>query len=168
MQRGFSLIETLLYIALFSILMGGAAVAMYSLFESRGHNQTKAVMQEEGDFLIGKINWTVSGSSAITSPGVGTTCVTPAPCALSVVKWDTGIGSASVALSGTEMTIARGAQAPQGISNSNVAVSNLSVSHFYAGGTNPEGVRVSFTLTGRTDDGKLISQDFSTTNYLRR
>jgi type II secretory pathway pseudopilin PulG len=166
--RGFTLIEAIIYIALFSILIGGAVVAMYSIFEGREHNQTKAMMQEEGDYLIGKINWAVTGSSAITSPGVNTTCVSPASCALTVTKWDGSIGSVDIRLSGATMTLARGVNAAVPLSNTDVFISNLSFTHFHDGDSNPEGVRASFILSARTGDGRMISQEFSTTNYLRR
>lgn len=167
-KPGFTLIEAIIYIALFSILIGGAVVAVYGIFESREHNQTKAMMQEEGDYLIAKINWTVSGSSAITSPGMNTTCMSPSPCVLSVTKWDPAVGTAAVQLSGADMTLARGGNAALPLNNTDVFISDLSFTHFYDGGSNPQGVRASFTLTARTGDGKLISQEFSTTNYLRR
>lgn len=166
--RGFTLIEAIVYIALFSILIGGAVVAMYGIFESREHNQTKAMMQEEGDYLIGKINWAVSGSSAITSPGVNTTCMSPSPCALTLTKWDGSIGTVDIRLSGATLTLSRGAHSAVPLSNADVFISNLSFTHFHDGGSNPEGVRASFVLSARTGDGKMISQEFSTTNYLRR
>lgn len=166
--RAFTLIEAIIYIALFSILIGGAVVAVYGIFESRERNQTKAMMQEEGDYIIGKINWAVSGSSSITSPGVNTTCTSPSPCVLSLTKWDSSVGTVDLQLSGANITLARGANAAVPLNNTDVFISGLLFTHFYDGGSNPEGVRASFTLTARTGDGKLISQEFSTTNYLRR
>ena len=55
-MKGFTLIETIVYLALFSILMGGAIVAAFNIFESAGRQQTHTMLQEEGNFLIAKIN----------------------------------------------------------------------------------------------------------------
>ena len=54
--------------ALFAILMGGAVTVAYAVFESAGHNQGKEILQQEGDFLIGKIEWALSGVQTIDSP----------------------------------------------------------------------------------------------------
>jgi Tfp pilus assembly protein PilE len=162
-KPGFTIIETVVYLALFAILMGGAGTAAYSILESEGRNQTKAMMQEEGDFLIAKINWAVSGTSAITAPAIGNT----GP-ALGTTKYDSAIGTVSIDLAGAVMELARGANPAQPLSNTNVTVSTLAFTHFYSGGTNPEGVSASFTLSAKAVNGMPISETFATTDYLRK
>src|SRR6185295_940153 len=93
MHRGFTLIETLLYIALFALVMGGLAISIYGYFATVGRNQTKAMLQEEEQFLVGKINWATSGAK--TESIAGTT--------LTVTKYDNS--TAVVALSGSDMTL---------------------------------------------------------------
>ncbi len=61
-QEGFTLIELIVYLALFGILFGGAIVGTYNLIESSGRNQSRIMMQEEGEFLSSKINWVVSSA----------------------------------------------------------------------------------------------------------
>ena len=67
-SNGFTLIETIVYLALFSIMMGGAIVALFNLFESSGRELTHIMLQEEGNFIIAKINWAISGAQSVNQP----------------------------------------------------------------------------------------------------
>lgn len=161
---GFTLIEAVIYLALFSIVVGGALVSSFSIIESIGRNHMKAVLQEEGNFLIGKINWALSGASAVDVPPAGSIGNT-----LSVTKWDPTVENPIIiALSGADVTLSRGAGAPHTLNNNNVQVSSLTFTHTYPGGTNPESVVAKLTLSARTPNGMTISQAFSSTNFLRR
>src|SRR5213078_842008 len=73
MQKGFTLIETLVYLALFAIMIGGIVAASYLLFESSNRNQTKAMMQEEKNFILGKINYALSGAKSASVFGTSLT-----------------------------------------------------------------------------------------------
>ncbi len=56
-KRGVTLIETLIYIALFALLIGGGVSSAYSLIESSDRIGVHAMVEEEGNFLLAKINW---------------------------------------------------------------------------------------------------------------
>ena len=160
---GFTLIEALMYLALLTLLIGGAGAASYSMIESAGRNQMKAMLQEEGDFLVAKINWALSSVASVEIPAVGLSGTS-----LSVTKLDGAIGTVLITLAGSDMTLKRGSNAPQVLNNTNVSVNNLYVTHLYGGGTNPESVQATFTLSTKTPNGMVLSGDFSATNYLRR
>ncbi len=81
-MKGLTLIETVVYIALFSILMTGALTASFDLLESGQKSLGKATVQEEGSFVQRKMDWalgdmsvapTVSGSSCTQSISVSKT-----------------------------------------------------------------------------------------------
>ena len=166
---GITLIETVVYIALFSIIIGGAVVAAYQIFESSGRDRTHVMIQEEGDFLIAKINWALSGVQNITGPAtppLGGACTNSNT--LTVTKWSASIGVVVVKLVGGEMLLSRGGGLDNPLNNSNTSVSALSFTHCYTGGTNPESVSASFTLSARTPSGATISQNFFTTSYVRK
>ena len=59
-MRGFTLIEVIIYLALFSILMAGSLSAAFALCESGGHERTRALVLEEGNFIISKTEWELS------------------------------------------------------------------------------------------------------------
>lgn len=168
-NRGFTLIETLVYLALYSIIMTGALVSVYAIFNSSARNQTKAMVQEEGSFLVGKIDWALHGAADISLPADNTLGNT-----LSVTKYDTTIGNPVViVLSGTDLVITRGTNPSEILNNSNVRVvcdpagcfNHVSAS---GDGINPESLKTKFTLVTRTSDGLEYTQDFSTIKYLRR
>jgi type II secretory pathway pseudopilin PulG len=148
----FTLVETLVYIALFGILVGGFVVSAYNLFESNDRNQTKAMLQQEKEFVIGKINWALGSAKTVT---VST------PDSLTVTNYDNstivlGLIDDAFAVGGASTT------------NSNVIVSNLVFIHTYAGGTNPDSVEAGFTISALTPDGKTVTQAASTTRYIRK
>ncbi|OGZ10732.1 MAG: hypothetical protein A3D65_01690 [Candidatus Lloydbacteria bacterium RIFCSPHIGHO2_02_FULL_50_13] len=159
---GFTLIETLLYIGLYSIIMGGAIVAVYTIFESAGRNQTKAMLQVEGVFLTGKINSALSGAKTIDTPSFGATS-----SQLSITKYDGTLISITFA-TGTMMILHGGDVLS--LNNTNTEVAELLFTNIGTSsvGIIPEGVRAAFTLSARAPNGMIISQDFRTTRYLRK
>src|ERR1041385_5567651 len=82
-SSGFTIIELLVYLGLFGIIMTGILSGSYAVIESANRNQTKGLVQADGDFLLGKINWAMSGVTAVTMPVVGTPGST-----LTTNKWD--------------------------------------------------------------------------------
>lgn len=165
-QQGFTLIEALLYLALFAILMAGAVVTAYTIFESAGRNQGKEMIQQEGDFLIAKIDWALSGAQTIISPPLDFNAPTQSSI-LQVTKYDGG--SVIIGLNGNDMQLQKGTDVFP-LNNSDVEVSNLVFTHVASsgGGVNPESLSASFILTTRTENGMLINREFSTTKYLRK
>ncbi len=163
-KRGFTLIETLIYIALYSIIIGGAIVAVYTIFESAGRNQAEAMLEEEGMFLVGKLNWALSGTQIINTPAENATS-----SRLSITKYDDTTVVITLTATGTMMMIKNG-WGPLPLNNTNTEVSGLSFVHTASsgGGIAPESVRASFTLKTRTSNGMTITQDFSTIGYIRK
>ena len=99
-SRGFTLLETIIYLALFSILMTGAIGATYSLLEGGDRNQMFVSVQEEGTFLNRKINWALAGATAASVSGANTLTITQPLMGAQSPLVITG--------DGTSMTIARG------------------------------------------------------------
>ncbi len=67
-SRGFTLIETIIYLGLFGILIFGIIVTAYNLMATQQITAAKAVAQNEADFLINKIDWLLASSSSVSSP----------------------------------------------------------------------------------------------------
>ncbi len=155
-NRGFTFIETLVYLALFSIMIGGIVIAANSLFESSDRNQTKVMMQEEANYLLGKVNWALSGVASIDLPTANSSGST-----LNLTKYD-----------GTHIVISRyaGNLIFNGavLNNSNVTIGNLVFIHTYAGGASPDSAEAGFTINSKMPNGMTISLIASTTRYLRK
>jgi prepilin-type N-terminal cleavage/methylation domain-containing protein len=161
---GFTLIEMLVYLGIFSILMGGIITVAYSIFDSSDHDQTKIILQEEGNFLAAKINWALSGTQAINSP-----LASQSGSMLSVNKWDVSGSPVTITidLSGTDMNLSRASNPSITLNASSVEVKNLVFAHNYDS-VNQENIQATFTLEARMLNGMLISQNFFTTKYLRK
>jgi len=71
MNKGFVLIEMIIYTALFSIMMSGLVVAVYQLQESAKHTETGFATQEEINFVYKKIDWVLASAEKINSPTLG-------------------------------------------------------------------------------------------------
>jgi type II secretory pathway pseudopilin PulG len=164
-NRGFTLIEALIYIGLYTIVIGGALTGAYSLFESSAHNTTKALIEEEGSFLIGKIDWVLSNTKSISNPAA------PVYPAVQTV--------------GPSLLIQRfdGSTATIGSTNGSVlldsiVLNNPSVSvngtllftrtRGSSDGINPDSIEASFTLYATTTSGFASSQKFTTSKFLRK
>lgn len=145
--RGFTLIETILYIALLAFIIGGAAAMAYHLTGSSGRISTIAAVREEGNFVMRKISWALSSASSFSIQNAHELVVT---------KY--GGVTADVKLSGTEVQMKEeGDFLP--LTSANVLVSDLTFTDIPAAGSGPEGVTALLTIGSTT---------FSMTAYLRK
>ncbi len=156
-QNGFTLIEVLVYIALFGIMMLGIVGVTYAILESTGKGQSRIVMQEEGDFLMGKINWALTGATT-TVVTASTLSVTKNNFPSNPLFFDTAPG---------KLRLTQGIGLPTNLNSDAVSVSMVFI-NIPAQGNRPEGVTASATLTTITPTGASISQHFETTKYVRR
>lgn len=160
--RGFTLIETLVYLALFTLIIGGFVAAAYMLFQTSDRNQTKAMMQQEENFLLGKLNWVMSGMQSVTVPLIIPPATTAADSTLTVTKYNDPT-PLTIFRSGADMQLNG-----ETLNSSNVTISKLVFIHTYAGGTNPDSVEAGFTISAVTPTGATVSEIASTTRYIRK
>jgi len=157
-QSGFTLIEALVYFALFGLLFSGVVVSAYEVLESSGRNQTKAMLQNDGSFISAKIDWALSQAQSVTVPAGG----------------DLQLASVSGTLefkpdaSGTNLLLARNGASGEELNNSNEKITGLFFVKIDDSGNEPAGVNYGFTLNGLTPNGMTLSSDFSSTVYLRK
>ena len=67
-NKGFILIELIIYIGLFSLIMGSLAVSVYQLTSSAENSSARADTQAELNFILNKIDWFFSAMENIESP----------------------------------------------------------------------------------------------------
>src|SRR3989344_4317648 len=65
-HKGFTLIETILYVTLLAILLGGAVVSAFSLIDGGQKNLAALRMREEAAFVEDKISWALSNATHIS------------------------------------------------------------------------------------------------------
>lgn len=156
-MRGFTLIETVIYIALFGFLMTGMLIASADLLESAGRSNSHATVEDEGSFVSRKLEWALTGMTAAPTLDTTTNCQNKLTLAktgnqLNLVVFQYNSGSKSIEMK-------EGATGPNALTTGNVSVSCLSFAAIAAQGSGPAGVSASFTINGET---------FSVTKYLRQ
>ncbi len=155
--RGFTLIETIVYIAILTFLIASGFMAAFYIIDSSGKNKTDVNVQAEGNFIVRKIDWALTGASSVS---VGATT-------LSITK-DTSAGFPAsqnpivFSLNGSNLQLARGAGAAATVNSSYVAIAGVGGVIFTdtpAVSGKPEAVSANFTVNG---------SQFSITKYLRK
>lgn len=161
MNRGFTLIEMIIYVALFAILMSGATLTTYQIMQASAQTQVKGVVQDEEAFVLGKIEWVLASidPSKTYSPSSGTSNT------LSLTRY----GSTNVIKirqNGAAVEMSEdGGVTYTPITTSNVSVSSLTFTYVAPTGTGPAGITASMTIKNPND-----TQTFtvSTTRYVRK
>jgi prepilin-type N-terminal cleavage/methylation domain-containing protein len=160
-KTGFTLIEVIIYIALFTILMVGAFVTAYQLLQGSDTLSGKAVTQDEINFVLRKIDWALNGTSSSASLIIPS-ATTLSSSTLSFIrpdgnKIDFQLNTAS---SSIEMKESVGANIFLPITTNNVKVTSLGFRYIPSIGIGaPVGVEATTTINGITA---------TTTKYFRK
>ena len=88
MQKGFTLIETIIYIALLSLMLGGVLLSIFQILQGSLRTGEKTTTQEEGNFILRKINWTLTGLSGLPTIG-GSGCAQTLTTSKATVRLNT-------------------------------------------------------------------------------
>ena len=156
-MKGFTLLEVIIYLALFAMLMAGALTASFDLVESGGRDATNAQLAEEGNFVLAKVRWVLDGST-VTAPTVGSI-----GSILSVQKVEGYDGA------GNPMVVPITLD-PATLESGRISISSVTFYHAESTGTgiNPESVGVRFALSARSSTGVVISQTFFGTSSIQK
>jgi type II secretory pathway pseudopilin PulG len=155
---GFVLIEMIIYIALFSIMIGGLIIVAFQLIQSGNKTGSRVVVQEEMNFVLKKIDWLTTGIESIQKPTSGSPTG-----ALEVKKYgSSNMWSVRLNDKGTSDTkddIIELCENKPSCSNTdffplttvNVHIDSLTFVHLpLTGSTPPEGVTVNLSIDGQT------------------
>ncbi len=151
-QDGFTLIETLLYMALFGIIIGGFAVTAHNLIQGSGKTTALALAQKEGNFILRKIDWALTGVKTINIPAAGAS-----GAILTVTKYDASV--LTFDMNSGNMRLQRGTGIPMALNSGNVTVAGVVFDHSAAANGIPEKIKADFTVNGKP---------FTLTKYLRK
>lgn len=163
MKKGFTLIETLIYIALFTLILGSAFVISYQLIAGSSNINSKNIAQAEIDFVLKKINWSLTGMTKVSdlySPNAAN----PYSNILSLNKFN--VGQIDICLYAGQIKMREGGGAGlcsssefASTTSDNVIVSSLSFHYIAPVGGAPAGIEATTTING------IVA---STTKYLRK
>ncbi len=155
---GFTLIETLIYVAFFTMLIGTLLSITYQTIASTDQVNRKITIQQEGNFLLKKIDWALTGldlaangGNPIALPSSGTGNI------LQAYKYGFAQSPISFSQNGSSLEMSVQGGLPVKLNSSNVIVSNFLVNHYTVSGK--EFVEVDFILNG---------EQFKLTKYVRK
>lgn len=74
-KRGITLIETVIYIALFSMLMTTVVLSSWQIIEAQYRDMHAHAAQEEATFVLRKLNWAFAGATKVNVTDVQTVVI---------------------------------------------------------------------------------------------
>ena len=164
MNKGFTLIETIIYTALLSIIISSVLLIVYQMLEGRYRLGALIEVSEEGRFLMGKINWALDGLDAVIEPPLNATS-----SALSINKLNFSPNPIMIYASGTEAFISYGGGESMALNSESVLIRDFLFRHFESG--NVSAVEVSFDVEYRPREQITIygaRTSLKTTIYARK
>ena len=141
---GFTLIETLIYAGLISVIIGFSLIVTYQIIDSSEKLNKKILVEEEANFLLRKIEWALTGLETINSPLPNATS-----SILSVNKINFSGNPLVFDLDSSNLRLKRGLAVPVILNNENVIVSNLIFKHLAMDGNKPAGIKTNFNINER-------------------
>lgn len=160
-RRGFTLLETVIYLALFSVIVGGLYISVYALAAYAGRNATRAAMQEEAQYIFGKSRWLLATAATVVSPQSGETGDT-----LSIVSDDPQTAALTICRAGSSIRYAHGGtlacQHGTSIVTEGVSVTRFSITRTDAS-AGRERFDLYLALRATTPNGSVIAYEASTT-----
>lgn len=144
-NRGFTLLETILYIGLFSLLLTSALTVMWQLVRSMDDTTKHSTIIEEGNFVLRKINRALTNTTFIAQPSLAT------PTTTTFVLTQTGSSKPitirfNAASSSVEMQ--ENDRVFEPLTTSNVSVGELMFTYEPAVGAAPPGIKAAVTING--------------------
>lgn len=163
-RRGFTLVETVIYIGLLSVIISFVLVVFYQIVGSGNQNRDRIEIDAEANFLMQKMIWALVDAQAINQPTVNTTS-----SVLSVNKYNYSQNSIVFDLSQNNLRISKASSTPVILNNGRVSLSRLIFEHDPQSLNTPESVKVTLGVV-TTDAATPVpaSTTITDTIYLRK
>lgn len=162
-SAAFTLVETLIYAALISMIIGMVIIVAFQIVSGSGQLSEKIFLAEESSFLLRKIGWVIGSASVINSPNSGETSNT----SFSVDRFGIPAGENPITFSVTagNLTIDRGGAGTVNLNSSLLNITNATFTHISATGTTPAGIKVELEVSGTNPS---VTTSYELTAYLRQ
>jgi len=147
-QRGFTLLELLLYLAIVSLIVGSLSAFLIFSFQMRIKNQTIAEVEQQGKQVMQLIMQTARNAEAINSPAISATSTSVSFDVVTASKDPTVFS-----LSGNALRIQEGTSSAVVLTNSRVSASGLQIYNVSRTGT-PGIIRIQFILSSVNPTGR--------------
>ncbi len=142
-EKGFTLVELLIFMGIFSILMITMLELMTSIFDVQLESQSTSSVTRDSGFILNRLSYDVLGSTGITTPVPGSQSAT-----LVLTK---GTTTYTYSLSGGNLMFTDSSLGTSDQLNSiDTTVSNLNFLRLSSSGSARSTITASFTLTSKT------------------
>jgi Tfp pilus assembly protein PilW len=157
-NRAFTLIETVVYMAIAAVIFAMVTSLYYALESARLKETAIAEVEEQGDQALALITQDVRDAQAITAPATSTSATFLTILAYAATTSPTVFDAAS-----STLRIKEGAASPVALTNTQVIVSNLSFQNLSLSGTSGS-VKIQFTISAASTT-KQFDTTYSKTFY---
>ncbi len=145
-QKAFTLIETIIYVVIFTTIVLAMVSFGSSIASSRMHNQMALEVNDQGSKVMKVISDAIQNASSINSPTISNSASN-----LSVATLSSLTNPTNFTVSNGILYITEGTNAPVALTNNKVVVSNLTFSNFSRPNT-PDIIKISFNLKSNVPD----------------
>ena len=151
-EKGFTLIEALLYAGLFAFIMTGLLVSVYMIIQATTNSGGQLLADDEASFILRKMDWAMTSMTTIHFPNE-----TQTGYVLAIQQQGIGLTQFQLNNGNIEISTAGGPYYP--LDSDEVEASNLTFYHQPASGTKPAAIVAEFDLNGI---------HYTTTKYVRK
>jgi prepilin-type N-terminal cleavage/methylation domain-containing protein len=156
LQKGYTLIEMLLYIAIVGIMLVPLTYFFGMTTEARVKAQSIAEVDDQATAAMDNITQIIRNAYSITTPAAAAS-----GSSLTLVVPTTALSPAIFSLNGTTLQVKEGTAANVALTSNDIQVSNLTFKNLTRSGTSGI-VQISFTVT-RVNSGGRNEFDYSKT-----
>ncbi len=140
-QKGFTLVELVLYVSICSILLLTISSFLTFLLGARVRSQAITEVNQQGFQVMSLITQTIRNGRSIQVPNIGTSSST-----LSITTGNALLNPTIFNLSSTTMQIKEGSKIAFPLTNSRVQISSLTFENISSGSSTEKIIRVSYTI----------------------
>ncbi len=160
--NGFTLLETIIYVALLSVMTSFVMVVFYQLIGGSDQHRNRVEVDQEANFMMQKIVWALVGAQAINQPTGGATSTS-----LSINRFNYGQNPVVFDIGASNLRISKASGTPVILGSSRVFLDQLLFEHLPETQGAPEGVKVTIKLSSSNIARPTASTTLENTIYLR-
>ncbi len=164
-QKGFTLVELVLYVSICSILLLTISSFLTFLLGARVRSQAITEVNQQGFQIMSLITQTIRNGRSIQVPNMGTSSST-----LSITTGNALLNPTIFYLSSTTLQIKEGSKIAVPLTNSRVQISALTFQNISSGSSTEKIIRVSYTIDYINQGGRSeysFTKSFSGSATLR-
>jgi Tfp pilus assembly protein PilW len=164
-QKGFTLVELVLYVSICSILLLTISSFLTFLLGARVRSQTITEVNQQGFQVMSLVTQTIRNGRSVQIPSMGVSSST-----LSITTGNALLSPTVFDLSSTTIRIKEGSKNAVPLTNSRVQVSALTFQNISSGSSTEKIIRVSFTIDSVNKGGRseyVFTKSFSGSATLR-